>query len=182
MSYVIGIVYMIYYKLDPKLRYIGSTYLELLERWKNHLKHYKEYLNEKGGEVAIYPYFTELGVENFEIIKIKDYLVYKANERDRKHLSVYEQLWINKNKNICVNKYAAFNPIANLKFALPEASDVSIVIYDMQGREVTTLKNDVMDAGYHTISWNATHHASGIYFVQMNAGTYMKTQKLMLIK
>ena len=75
-----------------------------------------------------------------------------------------------------------FNPITNLKFALPEATDVSIVIYDMQGREVTTLKNGIMDAGHHIVSWNATHHASGIYFVQMNAGTYVKTQKLMLVK
>jgi hypothetical protein len=39
-----------------------------------------------------------------------------------------------------------------------------------------------MDAGYHSVVWNADSHASGVYFVKMIAGDYVKTQKLMLVK
>ena len=39
-----------------------------------------------------------------------------------------------------------------------------------------------MEAGYHTVQWNADNHASGVYFVKMIAGEYVDTQKLMLLK
>jgi len=52
----------------------------------------------------------------------------------------------------------------------------------LQGREVASLVNDNMKAGYHSIQWDANSHSSGIYFVKMIAGEYVDTQKLMLIK
>jgi hypothetical protein len=75
-----------------------------------------------------------------------------------------------------------FNPVTTLNFALPEETDISIIIYNLQGRQVSTLTDGVMDAGYHSVIWNAKHHSSGLYFVQMRAGDYLKTQKLMLVK
>jgi hypothetical protein len=39
-----------------------------------------------------------------------------------------------------------------------------------------------MEAGYHSVVWNADAHASGMYFVKLHAGTFIKTQKLMLVK
>jgi hypothetical protein len=75
-----------------------------------------------------------------------------------------------------------FNPVTTLNFALPEETDISIIIYNLQGRQVATLTDGVMDAGYHSVIWNANHHSSGLYFVQMIAGDYLKTQKLMLVK
>ena len=113
MTYVIGNVYRIYYKLDPTIQYVGSTYLELSERWRFHMNSYKQYLTSPGRHPTIFPYFRDFGVENFEIEKIKDYLVYRENEKDRKHISVYEQLWINKLKP--VNKIHAFNPLTHLR-------------------------------------------------------------------
>ena len=110
MSYVIGTIYKIYYKLDPTIQYVGSTYQSIKERWSHHMDIYTKKYTKK---ITIYPYFWDLGVENFEIEKIKDYLVYREDQKDRKHLSVYEQLWINKLK--CVNKIAAFNPLRHLK-------------------------------------------------------------------
>jgi len=52
----------------------------------------------------------------------------------------------------------------------------------MQGRQVTTLIEGNMDAGYHSVVWNADSYSSGVYFVKMVAGEYVNTQKLMLIK
>jgi hypothetical protein len=75
-----------------------------------------------------------------------------------------------------------FNPVTNLNFGLPVDSKVSIQIYNLQGQVVSSLLNDNMQAGYHSVVWNADEFGSGIFFVQMIAGDYVKTQKLMLIK
>ncbi len=75
-----------------------------------------------------------------------------------------------------------FNPITNLKFGLPVDSKVAIQIYNLQGRVIETLVNRNMNAGYHSLVWNANEFGSGIYFVQMIAGEYMDIQKLMLVK
>ena len=75
-----------------------------------------------------------------------------------------------------------FNPVTNIRFSLPIDSEVSVSIYNLQGREVLSLVNGNMDAGYHSIVWDANSYASGVYFVKMVAGEFVNTQKLMLIK
>ena len=83
-----------------------------------------------------------------------------------------------------------FNPTTKIDFALPYDSNVLIQIYDIQGREVVSLLDDNIDAGYHSIVWNASSYSSGMYFVKMLAlseadggpSKYLKTQKLMLVK
>ena len=75
-----------------------------------------------------------------------------------------------------------FNPTTTLRFAIPVDSEVSISVYNLQGREVVSLVNGKMEAGYHTAVWNADVYSSGIYFVKLIAGEYLSTQKLMLVK
>jgi len=75
-----------------------------------------------------------------------------------------------------------FNPVTTLSFAIPIDSEVSLSIYNLQGREVSTLISGYMDAGYHSIVWDANSYASGLYFVKMVAGEFVNTQKLMLVK
>ena len=75
-----------------------------------------------------------------------------------------------------------FNPTTTFSFAIPVDSEVSLSIYNLQGREVSTLIDANMDAGYHSVVWNADSHSSGVYFVKMVAGNYVNTQKLMLVK
>ena len=102
-----GTVYKIVCSLDENIIYIGSTFNQLRHRWQTHKCHYKSYLERKTRCVSIYPYFEKFGIENFKIMKIKDYECYRENKADSKHLHAYEQLWINKTKN-CVNKFSAF--------------------------------------------------------------------------
>ncbi len=52
----------------------------------------------------------------------------------------------------------------------------------MQGRQVSTLIDGNIDAGYHSIVWDANSYASGVYFVKMVVGEFVNTQKLMLVK
>ena len=75
-----------------------------------------------------------------------------------------------------------FNPTTTLSFAMPIGSEVSLSVYNMQGREVASLISGIMDAGYHSVLWNADNHARGVYFVKMVDGEFVNTQKLMVIK
>jgi hypothetical protein len=75
-----------------------------------------------------------------------------------------------------------FNPVTTISFGLDLDADVSIQVYNLQGRMVETLANQYMQAGYHSVTWNADQHSSGVYFVKMMADDYVSTQKLLLIK
>ena len=75
-----------------------------------------------------------------------------------------------------------FNPATTISYGVPYDSFIKLTIYDMMGREVAILFNDIKPAGYHEIIWNADNHSSGMYFVQMVSSEYLKTQKLMLVK
>ena len=75
-----------------------------------------------------------------------------------------------------------FNPTTTIRFDLPYKSGVSIKVYNLQGREVMSLIDGNMEAGYHSVSWNAESYSSGMYFVKMLTGDFIHTQKMMLIK
>jgi hypothetical protein len=59
---------------------------------------------------------------------------------------------------------------------------MELKVYDIRGREVTTLVNGYMEAGLHRVEFNASDLPSGIYFYRITAGTFMETKKLVLIK
>ncbi|MCD6235095.1 MAG: T9SS type A sorting domain-containing protein, partial [Candidatus Marinimicrobia bacterium] len=67
-------------------------------------------------------------------------------------------------------------------FSLPEPAQITLNIYDITGRLVEQLINQNTAAGYHTVSWNASRHSSGIYFARMQAGDFMQTKKMVLMK
>ncbi|RMZ48742.1 T9SS C-terminal target domain-containing protein, partial [Candidatus Marinimicrobia bacterium PRS2] len=75
-----------------------------------------------------------------------------------------------------------FNPVTNIIYALPENVNVQIVVFNLSGKQIQTLVNEFQTPGYHSVSWNADNHPSGLYFVIMTAGKYINTQKLMIVK
>ena len=80
-----------------------------------------------------------------------------------------------------------FNPITTLRYDLPENSLVSITIYDIMGREVRTLVNQTQDAGFKSVIWNATNDygkpvSAGVYLYQIQAGEFVQTKKMVLLK
>jgi hypothetical protein len=75
-----------------------------------------------------------------------------------------------------------FNPSTNIKFALPKESHVRLTIYDATGREVVTLINDQLAAGTHNIEWSAKNIASGLYLYRIEAGNFVKVNKMLLVK
>lgn len=75
-----------------------------------------------------------------------------------------------------------FNPSTEIKYQMPKAGMVKIVVYDAVGKEVKELLNEFKEAGYHTITFNCNGLASGIYFYTMTSGSFVKTKKMQLIK
>jgi hypothetical protein len=75
-----------------------------------------------------------------------------------------------------------FNATTTIRYQLPEASQVTIDIYDHLGRKVTTLVNETKSAGDHNVEWNASNVASGLYFYRIQADNYEVTRKMALLK
>ena len=75
-----------------------------------------------------------------------------------------------------------FNAITRIEYGLPEMSKVSIRIYNLSGRQVAVLVDEEVNAGEHSVKWNASDMASGIYICRMQAGQYSRLIKLTLIK
>jgi hypothetical protein len=80
-----------------------------------------------------------------------------------------------------------FNPVTTLRYDLPENSLVNIIIYDLLGRQVKTLVNQTQDAGFKSVLWNATNDygkpvSAGVYLYQIQAGEFVQTKKMVLLK
>lgn len=75
-----------------------------------------------------------------------------------------------------------FNPSTNISFYLPSASDIQLRIYDITGRLVTELLNEKRNAGSHSLQFNASQLATGIYFYKLETEAFTSTRKMMLIK
>ncbi|MBS1516475.1 MAG: choice-of-anchor J domain-containing protein [Bacteroidetes bacterium] len=75
-----------------------------------------------------------------------------------------------------------FNPSTKINYALPTDGLVSIKIFDMSGKEVMSLVNEVKTAGYYSVSFNASNLSSGIYFYSLKAADFTATKKMMLVK
>ncbi len=75
-----------------------------------------------------------------------------------------------------------FNPVTTIGFTLPTDGKVSLTVYDMMGRQVSQLVNDEMSAGYHTVQWDASSFASGVYMVKIVTGDFKAVQKVSLVK
>jgi hypothetical protein len=75
-----------------------------------------------------------------------------------------------------------FNPTTTIQYQIPEGSNVKVVIYDALGKQVAVLVNGYQNAGTYTTNFNASNLASGIYFYRMEAGSFVKVNKMLLLK
>ena len=108
-------------------------------------------------------------------------------------LNVGEELWMNTSAAL-PEGYALeqnypnpFNPTTTIKFGLPEASQVTLKVFNPRGQLVRTLVSGNMSAGYHQIQWDATNESgvkvgSGMYFYQIQAKDFQEVKKMLLLK
>lgn len=80
-----------------------------------------------------------------------------------------------------------FNPNTTIEYQLPRRSSVLLKIYNVLGQEVRTLVDEIQDAGYKSVVWHSTSNygnpvSSGVYFYRLQAGEFIETRKLMLLR
>ena len=76
-----------------------------------------------------------------------------------------------------------FKPVTNISYTLPLSGNVSLVIYNLLGEEVSRLVDDKQrQVGEYIASWDASHMTSGIYFYRLQAGDFVRTRKMVLLK
>ncbi len=75
-----------------------------------------------------------------------------------------------------------FNPSTTIRFALPSASNVNLKVFNALGQEVAELVNSELNAGMHSVSFNASNLSSGVYYYRLTAGEFSQINKMMLVK
>jgi len=120
------------------------------------------------------------GKYNYRLVQ-RDY-----NNRGYEHfLSDLVTVGVPKKYAISQNYPNPFNPTTKIDYDLPYDGKVNIILYDITGRKVATLINEVRTAGYYTIVYNAAHLSSGTYFYRIIAkggkNDFIKTKKMVLL-
>jgi len=75
-----------------------------------------------------------------------------------------------------------FNPSTTLRYSLPQSAQVQIKVSDVLGNEIETLVNEEKPVGTYELSWNAANLPSGVYFYRLQAGDFVQTRKMILLK
>jgi len=75
-----------------------------------------------------------------------------------------------------------FNPSTIIKFSIPETRYIKLKVYDILGNEVATLVNEEKTPGNYSVEWNASSLASGVYVYRLQAGSFVQTRKMILMK
>jgi len=75
-----------------------------------------------------------------------------------------------------------FNPQTAIRYALAKDAQVTLVVYNIAGQKIKTLLNEEQQAGYHECVWDGKDVASGIYFYRLQAGDFVQTRKMVLLK
>ncbi|MCW8849250.1 MAG: T9SS type A sorting domain-containing protein, partial [Melioribacteraceae bacterium] len=115
-------------------------------------------------------------------------LVPRSNDDFVGHITSVDELnIIPEQYSLSQNYPNPFNPTTIIKYSIPNFasnlnSSVVLKIYDVLGREVRTLVNQVQKPGNYEVNFNASDLSSGIYFYSIKAGNFYQTKKLMLLK
>ncbi len=75
-----------------------------------------------------------------------------------------------------------FNPVTNIKFSIPKAGSVKLVVFDVSGREVAELVDEQLSAGIYNYDFNASHLSSGVYFYKLITSEFTEVKKMILVK
>ena len=88
--------------------------------------------------------------------------------------------------NLCQNYPNPFNPTTTIKYSLPtgrqEFQTVQLKVYDILGREITTLVNQKQKPGNYEVNWNGSEYSSGVYFYKLKVDNYTSVKKMMMTK
>lgn len=189
-----GVVYLAKGNIDLKIydlpptppagifdvRYANDRNVEILNRTNEIIINSASYpitVRVEGIDIRIKDSFTggiiDKVLRNGESILIEDNTIYKLTIGEVDVPSEY---------SLYQNYPNPFNPSTTIKFGLPENSNVVITIYNQLGEKIDVLLENDLEAGFHTITWNAASLASGLYFYEMKTNKFTSVKKLLLMK
>jgi hypothetical protein len=137
-----------------------------------------QYSASVGGTLGGYDVYCcmNLDVDQCSPWKIGDNTAWELVEVDRPEVDLPTVT------SLAQNYPNPFNAKTNISFSLAEAGNVSLNVYDITGRLVTTLVDGQMDAGQHVVAWDGSSVSSGVYFYKLTAGDYSATKSMNLLK
>lgn len=97
-------------------------------------------------------------------------------------VEVKNELAVPTSFSLCQNYPNPFNPSTVISYHVASVGKVSLKVFDLLGREVATLINEVKSAGTYTATFNAANMPSGVYFYRLQAGSFTETKRLVLLK
>lgn len=113
---------------------------------------------------------------------IKDGGSYQLTNKNVNLLKVGSEFVIPNEYSLEQNFPNPFNPTTTIKFAIPEASNVKLTIYNALGQKVAELVNSTLEAGSYSFNWDASNVASGMYFYELNTNNFSSVKKMTLMK
>jgi hypothetical protein len=75
-----------------------------------------------------------------------------------------------------------FNPVTSIRYHIPKAGNVTLVVYNARGQRIATLLNESKNAGIYITNWDASNMASGTYFIKMQANEFVQVRKCVLLR
>jgi predicted acyl esterase len=127
-------------------------------------------------------YYTNKSYISLPVQSVGNGILSNMFENNGNLSSAQDDNMIPKEFNLSQNYPNPFNPTTTIKYSVPVNSNVTIKIFDMAGREVSTLVNTQAIPGNYSVNFNGQSLSSGIYFYKMTAGSFIDVKKLVLIK
>lgn len=162
------------------------------------IQYYSVYRSVNSGDFTLLDHTVELQYVDEDMTPGNTYLYsvtatdYSANESERSdnvsfHITSVSDNMIPEKYALKQNYPNPFNPVTTISFDLPEAGNVSLVIYDILGNRVNELFTGDLNAGSYNFVWNATNArgntvSSGVYIYKLTAGKFSAYQKMILLR
>jgi uncharacterized repeat protein (TIGR01451 family) len=145
-----------------------------------------EVIEAGAGAVVRVPFEVAEGVEAELAIEMVEPLVFTADEQvhfgEGSVVVLKVEDLIPAEYSLAQNYPNPFNPTTSIAYSLPEAAKVKVEIYNALGQVVAVLMDGNVDAGYHTVEWNADNMSSGVYFYRIQANDFTATKRMVLMK
>ncbi|MBX7044591.1 MAG: T9SS type A sorting domain-containing protein [Ignavibacteria bacterium] len=138
-------------------------------------------------------FYENLAEGNYEILttklgfsSIKKNIFIKSGKNDSVNLSltqiIKEQTFVTGGFYLYQNYPNPFNPVSKIKFDVPKASFVKIIVYDVLGRQISTLLNETKQTGSYTVDFDASSLSSGVYYYRLETGNFAETKRMVILK
>ncbi|MBC8213547.1 MAG: T9SS type A sorting domain-containing protein [Candidatus Marinimicrobia bacterium] len=163
--------------VDDEVRgVVESTYFPLTDSYTANLMVYGN-----DGEELSFRVYQEANDTELDIL---DHLTFEVNGIIGNDIEpvLLRTLSLPEDYSLSQNYPNPFNPSTTISYQLQATSSVLLAIYNVNGQLVETLVTGQLDAGYHSVVWNADDFASGVYIVKLTADGFTQTQKMLLMK